>query len=334
MKRPESLDDVDGILVYADALMQKDDPHGNLIALQHGKKTKQAKAWLQKHASAIIGKLAETEQVTLEWQSGFIRKTALTEWDDDAPKMVELFDMVRTCPAGQLLAELQLDQAPMDVPSCTTEQGYCYEPMLAHMVEHPVATLRTLRLGAEVSKPEYNCMHGLAPVLAKHPGLEKVTINGGIYDFGSPKLPKLRKLRILADHDAATIDKLSRADLPVLDELDLHGGGTEDDPPSADDYAKLFAAKRMPKLRRLVFSSHEDGFVDVVRELLRSPLLPRLEELMVEFIDNDVADLVIEDPSPLRHLKKVALTTLEPGDVTAARRKKLQAALPKLTMKR
>ena len=333
MRRPDSLDDVDGILVYADALMTRGDPHGNLIALQQGKKSRQANAWLAKHAPAILGELAKSD-VKLEWQSGFIRKASLTEWEDDAPTMVELYDQLRACPAAQLIVELQLDQAPMDVPSCTTERGYCYEPLFAHMVKHPVATLRTLRVGADVNKPEYNCMHGLARVLAKHPGLEKVTINGGVYDFGSPKLPKLRTLRILADHDAATIKKLARAHLPALDELDVHGGGTEEDPPTAADYAKLFAGERTPKLRRLVFSSHADGFVDVVRELLRSPLLRRLDELMVEFIDNEIADLVSEDPLPLRHLKKVALTTLEPRDVTPSRRKRLKAALPKLKMTR
>jgi uncharacterized protein (TIGR02996 family) len=51
--RPESIDDVDGILVYADQLMSGGDPHGSLIALQHGNKTPEAEAWLRRRSSAI-----------------------------------------------------------------------------------------------------------------------------------------------------------------------------------------------------------------------------------------------------------------------------------------
>lgn len=71
-----------------------------------------------------------------------------------------------------------------------------------------------------------------------------------------------------------------------------------------------------------------------MRALLRSPLLPRLEALTLEFIDDAIADLVIEDPKPLRHLKKLTMTTLQGGDVTPSRRKRLKAALPKLETKR
>ena len=93
---------------------------------------------------------------------------------------------------------------------------------------------------------------------------------------------------------------------------------------------RLFAAKHMPKLRRLELSTIEDVFLEAVRALLASPLLRQLDELVLDFVDSNIVDLVLEDPKPLRHIKKLALTTLERGDVSPARLKRLKAALPKL----
>ena len=327
---PESVDDVDAILVYADDLMSRGHPHGNLIALQHAKKNRQANTWLQKHAKEILGDLADNERIDVKWTSGFIHSASLTEWDDEGLPFEVQYDQLRACPAAQLIRELSLSQAPMDQSGCTSDQGYCYEGLLARMAKHPLPTLRHLDVGGDVNKPEYNCALGLDRVLAKHPSLQEISISGGVYDFGSPKLPNLHKLRILADHDGTTIRKLARADLPMLDELDLHGGGRDDDEPTAADYVKLFTGERMPKLRRLQFSTTGEVFLDACRALLASPLVRQLDELVLDFIDNAIADLVLQDPTPLRHIKKLALTTLDRRDMSPARRTRLKKALPKL----
>lgn len=328
--RPESLDDVDGILVYADELMSRGDPHGNLIALQHAKKTRPAKAWLEKHAKAILGELAGNQRIELTWQSGFIRSATLSDWEEDDLSLEVQYDQLRASAAAKLIHELSLGQAPMDQPKCTSRQGYCYEALFARMTKHPLPTLRVLVVGGVVNKPEYNCAYGLDAVLPKHPGLEEIRINGGVYTFGSPALPHLRRLRILADHDAATLRELARADLPALEQLELHGDEREEDEPTAADYVKLFAGDRMPKLRHLEFSTNGDVFLEACRALLASPLLRQLHELEINFIDNPIADLVLEDPAPLRHLKKLSLTTLQRGDVTPSRRTRLKKALPRL----
>jgi hypothetical protein len=330
--KPESLDDVDGLLVYADELQSRGDPHGTLIALQHGKKTRQANAWLKAHATELLGALAGNEQLEPTWQSGFIRAARLTEWEDDGPSFTVQYDQLRACPAAQLIRELMLSQAPMDHRACKSKQGYCYEVLLAHMAKHPLPTLRQLSVGGDVAKPEYNCALGLAPVLAKHPGLEELGINGGVYDLGTPALPNLRKLRILANHSGENVRELAGARLPALVELDLHGDAQEDHEPTPADYVKLFASDRMPALRTLEFSTNEEEvYLEACRALLASPLLRQLTALTLEFIDNAIADLVLEDPRPLRHLKKLKLGTLERGDVTPSRRTRLARALPKLS---
>lgn len=329
---PESLDDVDAILVHADELQSRGDPHGTLIALQHGNKTRQAKAWLKAHAAELLGPLAGNEHLDLTWQSGFIRAASLTEWEDEGPSFTVQYDQLRACPAAQLIRELMLSQAPMDRPACKSKQGYCYEGLLAHMARHPLPTLRQLSVGGDVAKPEYNCALGLAKVLAKHPGLEELGINGGVYELGTPALPNLRNLRILANHSSKNVRDLAASQLSALVELDLHGDGQEDHAPTAADFVKLFASSRMPALRRLQFSINEEEiYLAACRALLTSPLLPQLTDLTLEFIDNAIADLILEQPQPLRHLKKLKLGTLQRGDVTASRRTRLAKALPKLS---
>lgn len=330
----ESLDDVDGILVYADQLQSRGDPHGTLIALQHGKKTRQATAWLRQHAAEILGELAGNERTELSWQSGFIRSASLTEWENEGPSFSTQYDQLRACSAAQLIRELALSQAPMGQPECKSKQGYCYEALLACMANHPLPTLRKLDVGGDVAKPEYNCALGLAPVLAKHPGLEELTINGGVYDVGSSTLPNLRRIRILANHSGSNLRHLAGTNLPVLDELDLHGDAREDDEPTVADYAALFAASwLMPALRRLQFSTNEEEvYLEACRELFASRILPQLTELTLDFITNEIADLVLADPKPLRHLNKLKLGTLERGDVSPARRTRLKKALPKLKL--
>jgi len=329
--KPESLEDVDGLLVYADELQSRGDPHGTLIALQHGKKAREANTWLKAHATELLGALAGNERLDLKWQMGFIRAASLTEWENEGPSFTTQYDHLRACPAAQLIRELMLSQGPMHQPTCKSSQGYCYEALLARMAKHPLPTLRQLSVGGDVAKPEHICALGLAPVLVKHPGLEELGINGGVYELGTPTLPALRKLRILANHSSKNTRDLAGARLPALVELEVHGDADEAHPPVAADYVKWFASERMPALRTLEFSINEEElYLEACRALLASKLLTQLTHLTLEFIDNAIADLILETPGPLRHLKKLKLGTLQRGDVTASRLTRLKKALPKL----
>ena len=119
--------------------------------------------------------------------------------------------------------------------------------------------------------------------------------------------------------------------VPALVELEVHGDADEAHPPVAADYVKWFASERMPALRTLEFSINEEElYLEACRALLASKLLTQLTHLTLEFIDNAIADLILETPGPLRHLKKLKLGTLQRGDVTASRLTRLKKALPKL----
>jgi hypothetical protein len=283
-------------------------------------------------AKEILGDLADNKRIDLKWQRGFIRSASLTQWDDEDVPFALQYDQLRASPAAQLIRELSLGQAPMDRSECTSEQGYCYEALLACMAAHPLPTLRELDVGGDGTKSEYNCAYGLAAMLVQHPGLEQISIVGGVYDFGSPALPSLRKLRICAEHDTTTIRNLALADLPALEELELHGEAREGYEPTPADYERLFAGERMPKLRSLRFSAMEEVFLEGCGTLLASPMLRRLDGLVLSFIDDAIADLVLEDPTPLLHLKQLELTTLQPGDVSPGRLARLKEALPQLAV--
>src|SRR5689334_19883893 len=77
--------DIDTLLVYADLLQSKGDPRGELIALQHKKKTDEADALLAKHDAELYGPLEAykttfdgSDAEAFEWRLGFIRTARLS----------------------------------------------------------------------------------------------------------------------------------------------------------------------------------------------------------------------------------------------------------------
>lgn len=62
-------------LVYADALIERGDPHGELIMLQHQAAVAEAQALIERNVEALLGPLVELDPASFElsWQRGYVR---------------------------------------------------------------------------------------------------------------------------------------------------------------------------------------------------------------------------------------------------------------------
>ncbi|HEU0034637.1 MAG TPA: TIGR02996 domain-containing protein [Kofleriaceae bacterium] len=99
-------DDTAAYLVYADWLIERGDPRGELITLHAEDPTcAAAERHLERHRRELLGPLAvHAGHVTLDWQLGFVRAAHLIAIDE--PAVMRLLDAVLESPACRFLRTL------------------------------------------------------------------------------------------------------------------------------------------------------------------------------------------------------------------------------------
>jgi uncharacterized protein (TIGR02996 family) len=110
---PSGLDDDDGISVYADWLLERGDPHGELIALQ--RRGADCTALLAAHAPTWLGAAYEPVsdgQLELAWQAGFLRTARIRLFHPRAPfDPIALARTVLALPIASFLEALTVEAA-------------------------------------------------------------------------------------------------------------------------------------------------------------------------------------------------------------------------------
>jgi uncharacterized protein (TIGR02996 family) len=94
----------DDFLVYADALIERGDPRGELIHLQHRGKTKDAAKLLKANADALLGPLAAWQK-SLTWKLGFVDTAKFR--GKVVPKRAE-YDAILAHPSMKYVRELDM----------------------------------------------------------------------------------------------------------------------------------------------------------------------------------------------------------------------------------
>ncbi len=292
-------DSVDAYAVLGDLLAQAGDPRGELIALQlaaqaapdkhvraAAKLRAAADAHLAKHARALLGPLAP-HAAALRWRSGFVRRIE----SGDAALVVQALQH----PSGRFVVELALD----------LPQPGAAEPLLAHLVASPPRALRELELVARGRAVD------LAPMLARLPWLERVTVTAPSIELGDGalQLPGLRRLRLSAATLTATcMHAIVAAAMPALERLELRFGTRDDAPATFADVRPLLARRDLPALThlRLRNAPFAGG---IVRELLVAPLAAQLAVVDLSHGSMSPADAaaLIANPAPLAHVKELWL---------------------------
>jgi uncharacterized protein (TIGR02996 family) len=197
----ENPDDDGPYLVYADYLMAKGDPRGELIVMQHDadeaegarkrKLQQAATTQFDAHKAQFLGPLANIEHGSYKaiWRYGFLRKLEL-QWDShyaNHDAAFETLSAVLQHPSTQFVLDLQI--------GCIYDDYY--EPDFQGVLDvladlKKPATVRTLDLGIT------SRLH------------KKMTTDFGELSHVIAALPKLRRIRLRERNYAAP-----RADDPV-----------------------------------------------------------------------------------------------------------------------
>lgn len=126
-------------LVYADALQQRGDPLGELIALGHAGDTGRRDAHLRAHAATILGPLAPFLErgLRLDWRWGLLARAELK--GDSAELLLAMTEALLASPLAAHLEAVRLigvtREGPWDAPQLTLA------PVVARLARTKVASL-------------------------------------------------------------------------------------------------------------------------------------------------------------------------------------------------
>jgi uncharacterized protein (TIGR02996 family) len=161
-------DDPGAYLVYADWLLQREEPRGELIVAQHGELQARARELLDAHLDRFVGPLVYQHDARVEWYCGFVRGLELPSGIDlDTRALVALLQHASCAVVKKLrlrchgrvdlaaLAEhapstlrwLELDGQPTDLDPLRRRLAKLPPRLLG--VEHLVVRNRTYRSVAE-----------------------------------------------------------------------------------------------------------------------------------------------------------------------------------------
>jgi uncharacterized protein (TIGR02996 family) len=302
------LDDPAPYQVYADWLLERGDPHGELIAIQTrlalgADPALQARerALLDRHVLDWLGPdLGEHVRVT--WFRGFVREVVLKR------RPARGWSPLLRAPAARFIRRISALSPVKD---------------LLDLVEAPCRGHVTVLWLGSYRSARYST-RGLADAF---PNLQVLDCDAGSIELVELRFRALRDLGLaLGDWSTETVAALMAAEVPALETLTIWGTGDDEDlAPTA--FRRLFDGAMAPALRTLRFeaSTFGDPLVDA---LLDSRLLPRLAH--VDLDDRAITDAgcarLLERAAALRHLTRLRL----PDDVSEASRARLSAALGEL----
>lgn len=316
-------------LVYGDWLCGQGDPRGDLIALQAaGDERKTAEAALRrKLAPRLLGPLAPYEdRLEAKWRLGFLTalKVEATREDERAGvDVVKLLEAALRLPSARFLRALTLG-----CPSA--HEAGVVERLHRALAAAPRPLLRSLAFNTNEGEEmlSWTSAGELGALGAVFPRLEVLDVRAGSFQLTAPAFGALKALRLkTCGLTEAAVAALATAEWPALEELEVWvGSASSGVRVTADHFEALFASPGLPALKRLALSNCE--FTDALcAQVLRSPLLPRLEELSLTMgtMTEAGAQLLALGAAQLRHLK---VLDVDDNYLPAGALEALQQALP------
>jgi uncharacterized protein (TIGR02996 family) len=193
-------DDDAAYLVYADYLMARDDPRGQLIVMQtqaeeepdksrRGVLRKAAQALIDQHRAYFLGPIAELDpagkRTALAWRCGYVRKLEL-EWDEDTDpdEAEEELATILVHPSYRFVVDLQLGPL-FDWDRQPHIQGFI-DKLVA--IGKPEA-LRVLQLARPSIEYVSTASESFGELIAKLPRLSRITIRERALDKPRPTDP-------------------------------------------------------------------------------------------------------------------------------------------------
>ena len=329
-------DDTAPYLVYADWLIEKGDPRGELIvAAVRGERDREQELH-EAHDAAWLGELHGMEGVSKSWRNGFlfgitIGGTGNKRWGAVELDHREVYGKLRALPVASQLRHLTFDATADDdgMPD--------WWDAIHAIVEHGLpASLRGLEFDKgeywDISSTELGELARIYPLAAT---LEQLRIRLGHMELGKIVLPALRDFEVTTggftkDNMQSVLD----AEWPELERLILTFGDNEDYGAECQlaDVLPLLDGSRIPNVRELGIAN-APFLDDLIPELVRSPVLPRLTtlDLSLGTMSDAGADAIAKHADAFKHLAKLDLHRNFISDAACARVRELlpQADLAK-----
>jgi uncharacterized protein (TIGR02996 family) len=276
-------------LVYADWLMQKEDPRGALIHAQHRGVAKHEKAVMKDHAEVLIPPgFTKKGNYALTWKLGFIAAARV----GNLANLDEALAVLLAHPSTALIAELVL-------------HGSDYRGSPLDIIARQALSVRKLVLGGELSTNTW-ATGNIAGVFELPRLVELEVTADRVYAAGTLAHPKLERLSVLSRRgDPSTERVLTSLDAPALTAFSFSCADGID-PPPLTPFAKL------PAIRALTLTNTTSTRA-WIEKIMEAPCATTLVELALrdgDFDDNDARWLAS---------KKAAFPALELLDLTGNR---------------
>jgi uncharacterized protein (TIGR02996 family) len=300
-----SRDAIDPHLVYADWLLGKADPRGELIVAQHQLAERPGDKKRQQAAARILADrgdyfmpagLAASRSSESSWHLGYLDRVRLARRTARTTPIDAVLIELLAHPSARFLRGLVLGPLGDDGP-------YKYGPLVAAISAAAPPLLAELVIGDFTPRDttlRFTHVGNVSPLLAKLPHLRTLVVRGGVVSFGAAvRHAKLESLTIDTSSLATAFAKLARGNMPALRSLELSAPNLS---PTTTELAHLLA--NLPRLRRLVLRDTVDT-ARLLDAILSSPQCAALEQLGVpggDLDDGDVPSLVARAAS-WRHLE-------------------------------
>ncbi len=306
----KSPDEISNYTVYADWLIQQNDPRGELINAQLKQETApdatleaRIAALHAAHDAAWLGDLAALKDgFSVTWRRGFLHDVTLGGDDSADVQLGDLYQKLRPLPVAQQIHGLRFAAFQDD------DGEPSWDSAVEAMVEYGVpSTLRKLVFDRggywDISWTHLNI---LEPVYARVPDLEHLEIILGHMNLGTIDLPNLRHFEVwTGGFTGENMKSVVAANWPKLETLLLRFGGNEDYGGSCtvDDVLPLLSSTKIPNVRHLALAN--SAFIDsLIAPLATSPLLKQITKLDLSLgqMTDEGANAIVEHASAFKHL--------------------------------
>lgn len=311
------LEDRSAYEVYADWLVERDDPRGEWIHVELALEDRPDDAelvarrteLLARHEGTWCGALSSsgywpTRPIVVRWRRGFMARVEIaSQYESDEAALI--YRELAGLPAAALLTELRIGVAcsygGADDDDMTT---------LEALSAHPIATLRALELDVD-HQLSWTHIGDVSRANAALADLESLSITAGRLTLGAIDLPRLRRLRLITGGLRAHVPaSIAAARWPALEELSVYfGTGTYGGDCTIADARPLLAGTNLPRLRSLGLANSE--FSDELAVAIgRAAILPRLTTLDLSqgTLGSDGARAILDHAAAFEHLERLDLS--------------------------
>lgn len=305
-------EEIELLRVYADQLIQRGDPLGELIVVATERLARDTPELARREAALITERtriattaLARPHATNLRWKRGFIDSLEFVHGGNEplehaVPRLAALDE-------ARLLRRIEIDTVQY-AGAGDLAPVFAVLAKLAH--KFPRLVELVVREGMSAGDPYADgpiALHDVTPIYTAFPRLEILELDGDQVELGHIALPALRRLMVTHLHLDDT-RRIVAADLPNLVDLELAWA-----PRSIDNVAATFGPlmhREFPRLEALSLAMPTfQSQIWMVAELADAPIMRRVRRLAFRGAKLGEGELLrlMQDRPKFTHLERLEL---------------------------